>query len=62
MVPSFSASLKATKWFFAPPNATTLLFNPLHLSATILAMGLDPTKETASIFGDCDKRSESHED
>mmetsp|Transcript_17401 Transcript_17401/g.35350 ORF Transcript_17401/g.35350 Transcript_17401/m.35350 type:complete len:370 (-) Transcript_17401:89-1198(-) len=50
-VPDMSQSGRATRWFLAPPRATTRLLRERHLLATISAIGEDPTKETAVTAG-----------
>mmetsp|Transcript_17132 Transcript_17132/g.23531 ORF Transcript_17132/g.23531 Transcript_17132/m.23531 type:complete len:262 (-) Transcript_17132:144-929(-) len=48
---SRSQSGSATRWFLAPPSASTRLFSPRHRFASSSATGLDPTKVSARTPG-----------
>ena len=48
---SRSASGSTTAWFFAPPSACTRLPDALALPCTYCAIGVEPTKLTASMSG-----------
>mmetsp|Transcript_10271 Transcript_10271/g.21114 ORF Transcript_10271/g.21114 Transcript_10271/m.21114 type:complete len:224 (-) Transcript_10271:238-909(-) len=58
VVPSNSASLRATRWFLAPPRAMTLLLRLLQRAETREAMGLLPTKLTALTRGESIRASQ----
>src|SRR5690242_14387602 len=48
---SRSASGRITAWFLAPPRACTRLPAAVPVSYTYLAIGVEPTNDTALIFG-----------